>query len=56
MNKQCFARHIKLATRLSIDFARQYVINDLAGRVTYLVKPNQSYDKVLRDGEVVFPD
>jgi len=55
MERQRFAQHLYSATQQAIDFARQYVTNELAGDVNYLVEPNQSCDDNLREGEVVFP-
>jgi hypothetical protein len=56
MERQRFAQHLDSATQRAIDFARRYVINELAGDVSYLVQPNQSCDDNLREGEVIFPE
>jgi hypothetical protein len=51
-----FDLHLRTATIRAIDFARQYVNQDLPDDAAYLVYPGQSYDGNARVGdEVVFP-
>lgn len=56
MNKKTFQEHLTCATDSAVDFARNYVLNELPSQRKFLVHPNQSYDdNPLRTDEETYP-
>lgn len=44
MNKETFQDHLMRAANLAVDFAQNYVLNELPNQRKFLVHPNQSFD------------
>jgi hypothetical protein len=56
MTRDEFGELFEKCTKAALEFARQYVVEDLPEEVIYLIKPNQSCDEgPLELDEVVFP-
>ena len=57
MERVRFESHLRIATDQAIEFARQFVRQELPGKAVFLIYPNQSCDENPRVGdEVVYPE
>ena len=55
MNKETFQEHMTRAADSAVDFARNYVLNELPNKRKFLVHPNQSCDEDLSSDEETYP-
>jgi len=57
MNKETFQDHLTRAADSAVDFARNYVLNELPNQRKFLVHPNQSFDEnPLQADEETYPN
>ena len=57
MERVRFESHLRIAADQAIEFARQFVRQELPGKAVFLIYPNQSCDENPRVGdEVVYPE
>jgi len=57
MTKENFADYLRRATQITVEFAQQFVVQQLSDEVRYKLHPNQSYDgNPLVGDEEVYPN